>query len=180
MKPSTTTIPTDHAELVSLKSGRIVAAFVNALPPRGSDLHGTSVEFFFEEGGSCSIDGLIIDVAPKEEAYLLHFGKAMEMDAWQKRPREETGKSAIQTIDLQSLWTGEGLEPLLAGPRDVRFHKRMDGRGAVGEESAFDAIQLCVPGRDDVQSLFLHASQDFPGDVVIAVGILPSGFSLTE
>ena len=178
MKPSTTTIPTDLEELVSLKNGRIVATFINALPPRGGDLHGTSVEFFFEEGGSCSIDGLIVDVAPKEEVYLLHFGKAMELDVWQNRLQAGIGKSAIETVDLHPAWSEQGLEPLLAGPREVRFYRSAVSEGAVGEESTFEAIQLYVPGMEDAQSLFLSASQDFPGDVVVTVGIPTTEFSL--
>lgn len=178
MKPSTTTTQTDLEELVSHKNGRIVAAFINALPPRSGDLHGTSVELFFEGGGSWSIDGLIIDVAPKEEIYLLQFGKAMELDVWQNRLHAGIEKSAIETVDLHAAWSGQGLEPLLAGPREVRFYRRAASEGAVGEESAFEAVQLYVPGVEDSQSLFLSASQDFPGDVVVTVGIPTSEFNL--
>lgn len=179
MKPSTTTTPTDLLRgVVSLKNGKIVAAFMNALPPRADNLHGTSIEFFFEDGGSCSIDGLVIDVAPKEEAYLLHFGKAMERDAWQGRLQAGDGKSSIKTVDLYAMWNEQGLDRLLAGPRETRFYTTEDG-GNEGEESAFAAIQIYASGVDDAQSLFFHASQDFPGDVSVKVGSPTSEFNLT-
>jgi hypothetical protein len=180
MKPSTTTIPTDLEELVLLENGKIVAAFINALPPRGGDLHGTSIDFFFEDGRSCSIDGFIIDVVPKEEAYLLRFGKAMEMDVWKNRLHAGTEKLIIETVDLHALWSGQGLEPILAGPREVRFYNRAGSGGTVGEETVFEAIHLYVPGKDDTQSVFLHASQDFPGDVVATAGIPASEFNLAN
>ena len=180
MKPYTSTIQTDLLkEVMLLETGKIVAVFINALPPQGDNLHGTSIEFFFEDGESCSIDGLVIDVAPKEEAYLLHFGKAMERAMWQDRLHAGVGKSSIKTFDLHAIWNGQGLERLLVGPREVRFYKA-EGRKNIGEESAFEAIQLYVPKGDDAQSIFLQASQDFPGDVAVAVGSPTSEFKLAD
>jgi hypothetical protein len=177
MKPSTSTIPIDPNELATLRTARIVAAFINALPPRSGELHGTSIELFFENGASCSIDGAIIDVAPKEEAYSLHIGKAMQMAVWQRALLEATEDPVIKTIDLHALWSEQGLELLLGGPREVHFYRRAANGplSHVRDRAGFEAIRLDIPG-SEAQSILFYASEDFPGDVVIVCGVPVSKF----
>jgi len=177
MKPSTSTIPIDPNELATLRTARIVAAFINALPPQSGELHGTSIELFFENGASCSVDGAIIDVAPKEEAYSLRIGKAMEIAVWKKALLDATGNTVIKTIDLYALWNEQGLELLIAGPREVHFYNQAANGpiSAVGEKVTFEAMRLYVPG-SEAQSILLYASEDFPGDVVTVSGAPVSKF----
>jgi hypothetical protein len=177
MKPSTSTSPIDANELAMLRTARIVAAFINALPPRSGELHGTSVELFFESGASCSIDGAILDVAPKEEACSLRIGKAMELDVWQRALPEGTGNPVIQTIDLYALWNEQGLELLLAGPREVKFYRRTTNGplSHVGDKTGFEVMGLYIPG-SEAQNILLYASEDFPGDVVVVTGSPVSKF----
>lgn len=178
MKRSTSTIQIDLNDVVSLKSAEIVGAFINALPPRVGDLHGTSVEFFFEKGDSCCIEGSIIDVGPKEEAYSLRVGKAMAAEMWQKGLLEKAGKLVIETVDLRAFWSSRGLDLLLAGPREVQFYRKVDSDSRPAEEGQndFEAVRLYVPGSDK-QSIFLYASEDSPGDVVVASGVHASEFN---
>lgn len=172
MKISTSILQIDNTHICSLRTLPITNAFINSLPPRIEDLHGSSVELFFENGIGCSIDGVRIPNGPRDTICSLCFEDTRKLEIWRQELTNESLKPVIITTDLRELWVSQGLTALLGGPREVVFYKRLvDGcRLLVEDPHKFDAIHLYRPD-DYSQNIVIYASDEFPGDVFMTSGM---------
>ena len=168
MKQSTSTSPknqtsrTNSPSVGEFFSGPIELVYVNSLPPRGRFVHGSSVEFFFENG-ELAVRGDIIQIAPKEEAFYLALDRTLGLDYWRSELVQRQGEPVIRATNLATDWRNQGLEAVLIGPREVRFYTKDGPEITRGRVAAVEIIAKRAPK----QRVLLVASEDDPGDVTV-------------
>jgi hypothetical protein len=140
----------------------IESAYMNSLPPRGGYLHGTSVEFFFENG-ELAVRGDIVRIGPKEEAFYLTFDRTLGLDYWRSEIVQRRGEPVIRATNLATDWSNQGLEAVLEGPREVRFYTKEGPEITRGPLAGVEIIAKRAPE----QRVLLIASEDDPGDVIV-------------
>jgi hypothetical protein len=166
MKQSSSTSsinPTNRSRSVGeLFSGSIESVYVNSLPPRGRYVHGSSVEFFFENG-ELAVRGDIVQIEPKEEAFYLTFDRTLGLEYWRNEIDQRQGEPVIRATNLATDWKNQGLEAVLIGPREVRFYAKDGPEITRGRLAAVEIIAK----RFSKQRVLLVASENDPGDVTV-------------
>jgi hypothetical protein len=165
MKQSTSTSPINRTNSPSagdLFSGPIESVYVNSLPPRGRYVHGSSVEFFLENG-ELAVRGDVIEIGPKEEAFYLAFDRTLGLEYWRSEMVQRQGEPVIRVTNLATDWRNRGLEAVLIGPREVRFYTKDGPEITRGRLAAVEIIAKRAPE----QRVLLVASEDDPGDVIV-------------
>jgi hypothetical protein len=168
MKQSTSTSrinptnPANNPNVGEFVSGTIESVYVNSLPPRGRYVHGSSVEFFLENG-ELAVTGDIVQIGPKEEAFYLTFARTMGLEYWRSAIAERQGEPVIRATNLAADWRNQGLEAVLTGPREMRFYTKDGPEITRGRLAAVEIIAK----REPEQRVLLVASEDDPGDVIV-------------
>jgi hypothetical protein len=166
MQQSTSPRPINVPSISELCNAPIVSVYVNGLP-RGPYVHGTSVEFFFENG-ELSVGGDIVQVGPKEELFYLKFDQTLGLAYWRDEMVQRRGEPVIHAMDLAAEWKNQGLEALLVAPREVRLYTKSGPETMSGRLAGIEIIAKYAPS----QRVLLVASEEDPGDVIV---MTPSG-----